>query len=44
MQKVPKDVLLLLIIEKVNNRKSKHILMDNLQEIIFSSTTKRFKL
>ena len=29
MQEVPKDVLLLLI-----NRKSKHMLMDNLQEII----------
>ena len=41
MQEVPKDVLLLLI-----NRKSKHMLMDNLQEIIiiFSSTTKRFNL
>jgi hypothetical protein len=39
MQEVPKDVLLLLI-----NRKSKHMLMDYLQEIIFSSTTKRFKL
>ena len=39
MQEVHKDVLLLLI-----NRKSKHMLMDNLQEIIFSSTTKRFNL
>jgi hypothetical protein len=39
MQEVPKDVLLLLITEKVNI-----YLMDNLQEIIFSSTTKRFKL
>jgi len=37
MQEVPKDVLLLLITEKVNI-----YLMDNLQEIIFSSTTKRF--